>query len=110
MNKLIKITKLYFKYFSSHNIEQLAALFDKNIKLQDWTSKVSGKEIVLNFNRKIFKDNPKIKVKVKNIFSKKNMCCCEIIVKLNNKTNINVIDLIIFNKKSLIKNIKAYKC
>ena len=110
MKKIIKITKLYFKYFSSHNIKQLTVLFDKNIKLQDWTSKVSGKKNVLNFNRKIFTENPKIKVKVKNIFLKKNICCCEITVKLNNKTNINVIDLISFNKKFLINKIIAYKC
>ena len=110
MNKLIKLTKLYFKYFSSHNIEQLTTLFDKNIKLQDWTSKVIGKKKVLNFNNKIFKENPKIKVRVINIFPKKNMCCCEIIVKLNNKINIKVIDLITFNNKYLIKKIIAYKC
>ncbi len=49
MKKSIKITKLYFKYFSSHNIEQLTDLFDKNIKLQDWTSKVIGKKKGLKF-------------------------------------------------------------
>jgi len=110
MKKNIKTTKLYFKYFSSHKIENLSKIFDKNITLQDWTAKVSGKKNVLKFNEKIFKENPKIKVKVINIFSKKNMCCCEIIVKINNKININVIDLITFNKKFLIKKIKAYKC
>ena len=45
MKKNIKTTKLYFKYFSSHKIENLSKIFDKNITLQDWTAKVSGKKM-----------------------------------------------------------------
>jgi hypothetical protein len=108
--KLTKILKSYFELFSKKDIDKLSVLFSNNISLQDWTTKINSKKKVILFSKKIFKKFKFIKVNLLEIFynSKNNSYCCKLKIKLNKK-EIDVVDLIYFDKKNKIKKIEAYK-
>ena len=110
-NKLIQESKHYFKYFQKKDIENLSNIFANTIYLEDWENKIKGKKKNLIFLKNIFSKNS-FKVKVQNFFlhKSKKIISCEILITLNNKEKIKVIDVITFNKKLKITKIEAYKC
>ena len=101
---------IYFRLFTSKNINKLKEIFDQKIILKDWMVKINGKKKVISFNEKIFKNVDVIKVKVVETFvnSKKNSIACKIVINLD-RLRLNVVDIIYFNKKGNISKIEAYK-
>ena len=59
-------------------------------------------------NKKIFSNNKKIHVKVKDLSFNQNTVFAELLIQINKNKNINVIDIISYNNKNLIKSIKAF--
>ena len=59
-------------------------------------------------NKKIFSDNKKIHVKIKDLSFNKKTVFAELSIQINKNKNINVIDIISYNDKNLIKSIKAF--
>ena len=110
MNQLIlkKLAKQYFKAFNAHSTDQLSKLFSKNIKLRDWEVNLKGLNNILLHNKKIFSNNKKIHVKVKDLSFNQNTVFAELLIQINKNKNINVIDIISYNNKNLIKSIKAF--
>lgn len=108
--KIKKIILTYFKLFKKKDIHNLGDLFSNNVIVHDWANKVKGKKKVINFNKKIFKSFKKINIKILNLYFDKNneAVSCQIYIKLD-KINLNVIDIIYFNKNYKIIKIMAYK-
>lgn len=107
--ELKKLVKKYFKLFSEKNEKELFKMFDNKITLLDWENYVSGKKKVCEVNKNIFKELKNIQVKPLNIYKERNTIIAEIIIKINKKDLLKVVDIISFNKKKKIISIKAFK-
>ena len=110
-NKLIQEAKDYFKFFQKKDLKNLSNIFANTVYLEDWKNKIRGKKKNLSFLKKIFIQNH-FHIKIQNFFlhKTKKIISCEILITLNNKEKIKVIDVITFDKKFKITKIQAYKC
>ena len=110
-NKLIQEAKDYFKFFQKKDLKNLSNIFANTVYLEDWKNKIRGKKKNLSFLKKIFIQNH-FHIKIQNFFlhKTKKIISCEILIRLNNKEKIKVIDVITFDKKFKITKIQAYKC
>ena len=84
-------------------------MFARNIVLKDWERNIKGKKNVLKENRNIFNSIDNIKCKILKKFFFKNTAICILVIRINNKEIINVVDMIEFNIKNQITKISAYK-
>ena len=98
----------YFKTFSEKNIDGLREMFDDNVTLRDWDIDKKGIESVLKANLNIFQNVKTINAIPQNIISENNFVFAELKIVVNND-ELNVVDLIEFNKKGKIISIKAFK-
>ena len=98
----------YFKTFSEKNIDGLSEMFDDNVSLRDWDIDKKGIESVLKANLNIFQNVKTINAIPQNIISENNFVFAELKIVVNND-ELNVVDLIEFNKKGKIISIKAFK-
>ncbi len=109
MTKNIKDSaQSYFKIFSEKNINGLREMFDDNVTLRDWDIDKKGIESVLKANLNIFQNVKTINAIPQNIISENNFVFAELKIVVNND-ELNVVDLIEFNKKGKIISIKAFK-
>ena len=109
MTENIKDTALsYFKTFSEKNIDGLREMFDDNVTLRDWDIDKKGIESVLKANLNIFQNVKTINAIPQNIISENNFVFAELKIVVNDD-ELNVVDLIEFNKKGKIISIKAFK-
>ena len=110
MIKNIKDTALsYFKTFSEKNIDGLREMFDDNVTLRDWDIDKQGIENVLKANLNIFQNVKTIKAIPQNIVSENNFVFAELKIIVNGDEELNVVDIIEFNRKGKIISIKAFK-
>jgi hypothetical protein len=100
----------YFKFFSTKNLKSLKNIYDKNITLKDWMVEKKKINNVIKLNKKTFSQFKKINIKIEEIFTgpKMNSVACKIRIKLD-RIELNVVDLLYFNKKKKILRIEAYK-
>ena len=98
----------YFKTFSEKNIDGLREMFDDNVTLRDWDIDKKGIESVLKANLNIFQNVKTINAIPQNIISENNFVFAELKIVVNDD-ELNVVDLIEFNKKGKIISIKAFK-
>jgi hypothetical protein len=103
-------SKKYFSFFANKDLEGLTNIFDQNVTIKDWMIEKKKLKNVIELNKKIFKKFKEIEIEIKEIFvsTKLKSTACKIKIKLD-KTTIDVIDLIYFNKKEKIIRIEAYK-
>jgi len=109
MDNLLLIAKKYFSYFSNKEIELLKTLFSNKINLRDWDINISGIDNVVQQNIKIFKNLGEFQLKVINLYQSDNVVFGEIEIILKNKEIIKVLDKIVFDEESKIKEIIAFK-
>jgi len=100
-----KIANEYFEAWNSQSSKQLADLFDADVKLVDWSVKVSGRDAVILANENIWKTVPDINATVIDIgISHANRAYCHIIIKSEQQNlNFSVIDVL------SIRNGKIYR-
>ena len=100
----------YFQKFSDKDIEALAEMFAEDVRLTDWDIAEAGKENVVAANQKIFDSVESIVVKPLSVYSDgDDSFASEILILVNDKEFIEVVDVICFNEEGLIDSIKAYK-
>ena len=110
MTKNIKDSaQSYFKIFSEKNINGLREMFDDNVTLRDWEIDKQGIENVLKANLNIFQNVKTIKAIPQNIVSENNFVFAELKIIVNGDEELNVVDIIEFNRKGKIISIKAFK-
>ena len=104
-------TKLntYFERFSNKDINGLSKLFSEDVKLVDWNISKSGKSEVVNANKNIFDSVNTIKVTTNKFYKNNNSYAIDISILVNDVENLDVVDIISFNKEGQINSIKAYK-
>ena len=107
---LLEKCKFYFELFSKKDLEELSHLFSDDIVLRDWETLAIGKKEVIAANKNIFESLDNIQVKLLNqSLSDNNRVYNQIIIEINNKETLLVIDVIVFDENGLIKKIEAYK-
>lgn len=108
MNNYNTILK-YFKYFSNKDLKSLSEIFDENITFTDWQIAAIGKEQVLECNLQVFSSVDKLKVDIIEIIQKDLTFVCQLIITVNSKEKLEVIDFIKFDQNGKIISVKAYK-
>ena len=103
---LKEITKNYFKCFEEKRIDELSNLYSDEISLQDWELDLKGKKKVLKANASLFE--LEFSLVVHSICQSQNKTFNEIAISINNNV-LKIIDVISFDEKGLICDIKAYK-
>ena len=109
-DRLKKVADEYFEAFGNKDLETLKRLFVNDVRLFDPVVKeVLGKEAVLKANQNIFDSCKTIHFTRQDIFidESKNVVVGELEFYLD-KTKVNVVDVIRFNKDLKIESIAAY--
>ncbi len=109
MRELKTLASEYIYLFSQKNLKELKNLFDENIKLLDWENEIEGINELLDFNAKVFMNFEHIEIDILNIVADENLVFIEMIIKLDKKIELKVVDIIKFSKNNKIIMIKAYK-
>jgi len=100
----------YFKNFSNKDIDSLREMFAEDVRLIDWEIAESGIEDVVKANQKIFDSVDSIIVKPMSIYHDgEDSFAAEILIVINDKEFLEVVDVIEFDEDGLINSIKAYK-
>ena len=89
-------------------------MFSENISLKDWNISVKGKEEVIKAYQDIFDNVKEIHAHRVKFHECGSTMCCEILINIYDENNtvieeIQVMDIITFDKLMKIKKIKAYK-
>lgn len=108
-NKLEKIARKYFNLFSKKNIHELKDMFSNDIKLRDWDLEVNGLDNVIEAISKIFNSSEYLTIKIIELYFDVNVVVAELEIIVNKVNKIKVVDIIKFDNKSKITNIKAFK-
>ncbi|GAB5372982.1 hypothetical protein AAMO2058_001711000 [Amorphochlora amoebiformis] len=120
--KLTEAAETYFKVWNTHDVKELAKCFiEKDAMLTDWDIQkdekykngyVMGTDNVVAANGGIFKNVPTIKIEPKRILvdTKESSAVCEILVHIGDqeKTVLQVVDVIDFDSDYKIKRVRAY--
>tara|TARA_B110000483_G_scaffold242065_1_gene326698 strand:+ start:1315 stop:1650 length:336 start_codon:yes stop_codon:yes gene_type:complete len=108
---ILKITESYFHFFKTKNIEELKSLFSKDIILKDWEVEERGFLNVVKKNIEILNNLGNFDLSVNEISAdyEKNITFAEILIKLSDDEEINVLDKISFDSNHKIKSITAFK-
>lgn len=109
MKNLKKLSIEYFDLFSNKDIEKLKEMFDSSINLRDWEINAKGIEEVIKANLNIFNSVDTIKVNPILIVEQDQYIFAELDIVVNDKESLKVVDIIEFNEKSKITNIRAFK-
>jgi len=80
------------------------------ISLKDWDVNVVGITDVFMSVDNIFNNVNTIKIIPLSLYQDCDTVCCQIKIIINNKEELDVVDIISFDKNGFIKSIKAYKC
>ena len=109
MDNKEKVLK-YFQYFSNKDIDSLSKMFSEDIRLVDWEIAETGKEEVIKANQRIFDSVETIQVKpLYFYYDDEDSFAVEILIVVNEKEFLEVVDVIRFNEDGLIDSVKAYK-
>jgi hypothetical protein len=100
----------YFKNFSNKDIDSLKKMFSEDVRLIDWEIAESGIDDVTKANQKIFGSVDSIIAKPISIYQDgEDSFAVEILIVVNEKEFLEVVDVIQFDEDGLINSIKAYK-
>lgn len=103
----------YFETFSNQDLDGLSRMFSDDVILVDWEINASGKDEVIEANKKIFQSVDTILVIPYFYYVGEEAYAVEIDVVVNGgqetEETIQVVDIISFNQEGLIQSIEAYK-
>ena len=98
----------YFESYNRQDIKKLRVLLSKDVSLIDWEQKLNGRDSVLELASKTFSTFPSLKIVMTNVFSTNYKACCEICVRLNEKTSLDVVDVFDIDNGKIVQ-IRAYR-
>lgn len=99
----------YFEAWNNRDLQALAEMSSSDIELEDWEISVAGKRDFLRANEKIFEKNPKISVKILNLFENAYEVVAILEIKLEKFSDgLFIIDHFTIKNSKIIK-INAYR-
>lgn len=100
----------YFQKFSNKDIDGLKEMFSEDVRLTDWDIAEAGIDDVIAANKRIFDSVDTIVVKpLYFYYDGEDSFAVEILIVVDEKEFLEVVDVIRFNEDGLIDSIKAYK-
>lgn len=100
----------YFQTFSNKDLDGLKEMFSEDVRLTDWDIAEAGIDDVIAANKRIFDSVDTIVVKpLYFYYDGEDSFAVEILIVVNEKEFLEVVDVIRFNEEGLIDSIKAYK-
>jgi hypothetical protein len=99
----------YFAAFSEKDLNKLKKMFAVNVSLRDWEIYAFGHDEVCQANQKIFDSVVTINVDPINIYTDSHTVIGDLIITINGKEIIRVVDILDFDQDLKIISIKAYK-
>ena len=109
MIDLKKLCKEYFWAWTDRDLDKLAAMFDDEVRLRDWTLTAFGKEETLTANKNIFDGVDSCKALPLYMYQDGLTVACRLNIYINKDNAFEVLDLITFNDQGKIVEILAYK-
>lgn len=103
------ISREYFLAFAKKDIQSLARIFDQGIILTDWDNQANGIEEVLLIYEKIFSYMKNFDMKIINVCAEESMVVTELMLKIEGRDSLKIVDIIKFTELGKIKSISAYK-
>lgn len=103
------IARDYFSAFSKKDLNKLKQFFSRNISLRDWETLALGRDEVCQANKIFFDTVATIDVDLINIFVDGYNLIGDLIITIDSKETIKVVDIIEFDQDLKIISIKAYK-
>lgn len=109
MDRTSNIVNAYVLHWNERNIPELKKLFNSSVMLRDWEGSYHGVNAVIAANEAIFESYPKINIKIKQFYFGENKIAAELVIDLDGKMALSVIDVIEIENSEIVK-ITAYKC
>lgn len=103
------ISREYFLAFAKKDIQSLARIFDQGIILTDWDNQANGIEEVLLIYEKIFSHMKNFDMKIINVCAEESIVITELMLKIEGRDSLKIVDVIKFTELGKIKSISAYK-
>lgn len=104
-NLIIK-TEEYFEAFTSKDLQKLSEIYSAGVSLIDWNGGWFGIDNVLDTNKELFKNE--FTLKVLHSIQHNDITYNTILIEIGNE-NVEVMDVIKFDKEFKIECIRAYK-
>ena len=103
----INIARKYFKFWASKDLNGLNEIIHENCVLEDWETKICGKNEIKDLNEAFFKTND-VDLKINNMIESNDEVWSNLTITINNKDKIEVVDILSFLDNQVIK-IRAFK-
>ncbi len=97
----------YFEYWSNKELSKISELLHDDCKLEDWNINLNSKTKIIELNKDFFNNN-EIELTINELVENKDKVWANISIKINNDEYLDVIDILTFSEKKIIK-IKAFK-
>ncbi|HLC90283.1 MAG TPA: hypothetical protein VJI15_00790 [Candidatus Nanoarchaeia archaeon] len=99
----------YFQLFSDKNSDKISDMLDSKALLIDWENNIQEKDNIIEAVKAIFESVERIFVEPLNIYQDGNVIIGDLLITINGKEKIRVIDILEFSLQGKIKSIKAFK-
>lgn len=100
----------YFQKFSNKDIDGLKEMFSEDVRLTDWDIAEAGIDDVVAANQRIFESVESIVVKpLYFYYDNEDSFAVEILIVVDEREFLEVVDVIRFDSEGKIDSIKAYK-
>jgi|SRR3989338_4021789 len=99
----------YFKLFSEKNSDRIRDMLDLRSSLIDWEIDVQGRDNIIEAVKAVFGSVDQIFVDPLHLYREGNIVIGDLLITINGKDKIKVIDVLEFSPQGKIKSINAYK-
>lgn len=99
----------YLRHYADKNLEALSAVLAEEVHLRDWNISVHGKAESLRETAKNFAEAETIEISILSIYESSDTVAGELHIKVDEKINLYVVDVLTFNTQGKIAAIRSYK-
>jgi SnoaL-like domain len=103
------LLRQYLAAYARKDLQTIEHMLDEDATLQDWNLKVSGKGEVLRETRDNFSAAGMIEIEVKREFQNGCDVAAELHIIVDRTVHLDVVDIVRFSERGLVKTIKSYK-
>ena len=98
----------YMTAFNARDMEALGAVLAEDASLTDWEVNAAGKEALVAATNRIV-SGARVQITVRRLILDLPIAAADLIVRVNDELQFEVIDLFEFNNEGLIKSVRAFK-
>ena len=103
------LSRKYFLAFAKKDFQSIAGMLQRDVVIEDWGNCADGIEEARLIYEQFFSCNSSIDIKIINMCSEGRTVMAELVLKIEGKDTLKVVDIINFTEIGKIKSIRAYK-